>query len=1145
MKNNLPVFHRCPVALALGLAGMLTLGSSSAVLADWQPTEKPQQTRNSVRSGKSLKQFLRELEDRHKVHILYNDKAVGSFQVPAKFSPDASVEATLARLLPQFNLKHEKLKDNVYVVAIADTKKLTTDLGTAASTAVASISPQPYLAPAASSVAQERTIAGQVRSSEDNTPQPGVNVAVKGTTRGTTTDADGRYKLSVPDGGTVLVFSAVGFVAREVTVGNQSTIDLKLEVDQKTLSEVVVVGYGTQKKSQLTGAITQVGAKEIQEMPITNLGQALQGRAAGVDVTQTGSKPGTVPRILIRGRRSFNAGNDPLYVVDGIPLAGGYEDMNPSDVQSMEVLKDATATAIYGARGANGVVLITTKRGATKGKTTVSYDSYVGVSKPLDKLELFSGPEFAEFVREAYRSTGGYKDANGNPVPTGVADAFADSKVAVLGGDPAVARGIAEGTDTDWQSLILRNGTMQNHSLGVQGGNDKTQFYISAGYFQDKGITAGLDFTRYSLRANIDHNVNKWLKVGISSYMMYSLRNGENLNPYQFTIQQNPLGRPYDDNGTMIFAPTNDALLTNPLAEIVPGAQVDETKRYRIFNSIFTEFKILPGLKYRVNFGPDFTLGRWGRFVGAWTNERKGGDAQARAQSAFGFNYTLENIVNYTKTFNDKHNLNVTALHSIQRDNYEVYRTEVTGVPAETQQFYNLGNASAVQLVNSNLIPWTINSYMARVNYDYNDKYLMTLTIRRDGSSRFGENSKYGNFPGIALGWNVSNEPFMKGVTWIDLLKVRAGWGKVGNQGVAPYQTQGLLNRTTYAFGTNSAFGYRPNTIGNPDLRWESSATANIGLDYSFFSGRLQGSLELYETNTTALLLSDQLPGSIGFGAVTRNVGQTRNRGIELGFTTFNMNTNSGFKWQTDFQFTKNTEAIISLYNGKVDDIGNGWFIGRPLSTVYDYKKIGIWQTSEADQAKSFASEPGQIKIQDTNGDGRINADDRVIIGSDVPKFSAGITNRFNYKGFDLSFFFFARVGNLIRSGFHQNRNQLAGRYQQIKVDYWTPNNPTNEFPRPKSNQEFPVYNTTLSYFDGTFVKLRNINFGYTFPAPLAQKLRMESLRVYASIQQPAIWSKYRTKYNGIDPETTGLAISETGITPATTVSTIGLNVRF
>ncbi|WP_229250871.1 SusC/RagA family TonB-linked outer membrane protein [Emticicia aquatilis] len=1006
--------------------------------------------------------------------------------------------------------------------------------------------------------AQGRAVSGKVSDAGGN-PLPGVSVTVKGTAQGAISDAAGKFSVQAANNAT-LVFSYIGYKAQEVKVGSQNNINVALEEDAAALSEVIVVGYGSQKKSQTTGAISQVSAKQITEMPITNLGQALQGRTAGVDVSQSGSKPGSTPKILIRGRRSFNAGNDPLYVVDGIPLSAGYEDMNPSDIQSIEVLKDATATAIYGARGANGVVLVTTKRGAVKGKTVVTFDTYGGVSKPLDKIQLFNGAEFAEYVREAYRATNNYKDANGNPVPTGVADAAADAKVAVLGGDPAVAAGLAAGRNTNYQDLILHNGIMQNHSLGVQGGNDKTQFYISGGFFQDKGISDGLDYTRMSLRANIDHNINSWLKVGLSSYTMYSIRNGENLNPYQFTINQNPLGRPYDDNGNIIFSQTNDALLTNPLAEIVPGAQVDNTKKYRIFNSLYTEFKIIEGLKYRINFGPDFTLSRSGRFIGAATNARKYGDPTASASNNFGFNWTLENVVTYNKTFAQKHNLGVTLLQSIQRDNFERYSTDVQGIPAETQQFYNLGNASAVLAVGSFLSEWTINSYMARINYDFNDKYLLTATMRRDGSSRFGENTKYGNFPGIALGWNISNEAFMKQIPWLDLLKLRAGWGKVGNQGVAPYQTQGLLSRTVYAWGNTAAYGYRPNTIGNPDLKWETSATANIGLDFSFLRGKIQGSLELYETNTTDLLLSDQLPGSIGFSAVTRNVGQTRNKGIELGFTTVNVNTAGGFKWTTDFTFTKNKEEIVSLYNGKVDDLGNRWFIGQPLNSYYDYKKVGIWQLNEKEEAAKFypgdkanplGAGVGQVKVQDTNGDGAITAADRVLLGSDIPNFSAGFTTRFSYKGFDLSAFLFGRFGNMIVSGFHQNNNALAGRYQQIKVDYWTPNNPTNEFPRPFSTQEFPQYNTTLIYFDGTFVKLRNINFGYTFPQSVAKKLGMESLRLFSSIQQPKIWSEYRSKYNGIDPEATitsagnGTTNVGAGVTPATSVTTVGLNIRF
>ena len=987
-------------------------------------------------------------------------------------------------------------------------------------------------------LAQDRTVTGRVTASDDGSGIPGASISIKGTSKGTSSDADGNYKITV-SGSSVLTFSSVGFNSQDVSVGNKSQINVALATDTKALTEVVVVGYGTQKKSQLTGAISSVTSKQITEMPITNLGQAMQGRVAGVDVAQSGSKPGTVPKVLIRGRRSFNAGNDPLYVVDGIPLSSGYEDMNPNDVASMEILKDATATAIYGARGANGVVLITTKRGSKDGKTVISYDTYVGSTQTLDKINLFTGAEYAEMKRESRRTIGTYKDANGNLVPTGVMDAYADSKLFTA----IELDGIAKGRTTDYQDLMVRKGFQQNHAIGVQGGNEKTQFSINGGYFQDKGIIEGLDFTRYSLRVNVDHQVNKALKVGISSYGMYGVTNGANLNPYGFLLSQNPLARAFDDSGNLIFQQTDDALLTNPLNEIVKGAKIDETRKYRIFNSVYAELQLAKGLKYRVNFGPDFTISRNGQFNGALTNAIKGGNPTATTDNRFGFNYTLENILTYNKQIKD-HNIGITALQSMQRDNYEQFTQSVLGVPVETQAFFNLGNASSIQGIGSNLIQWTIASYMARINYDYKGKYLLTVTARRDGSSRFGENTKWGNFPGVALGWNLHQENFMKRLTFIDELKLRASMAQVGNQGLSPYQTQGLEGRTSYAWNNNAAYGYRPNTIGNADLKWETSTSKNIGADFSLWRGKVSGSVEYYQTNTTDLLLSDQLPTSTGFAAVTRNVGETKNTGIELSLSTVNVDAENGFKWSTDFTFYKNTEEIVSLYNGAKDDVGNRWFIGKPLNSYYDYKYEGIWQVAEAADAKAKGFSVGQIKVADSNGDGKITADDRVLLGSDVPTWTGGITNRFSYKGFDLSFFIFTRQGQKIVSRFHQNSNYLQGRYNQIKVDYWTPNNPNAYYPRPNFNQEFPAYNTSIMYFDGSFIKVRNINVGYTFPAKTAQKLGLSSLRVYASIQQPFIFSKYRSKENGVDPETSNGNV-DNNVTPATQVSTFGLNIKF
>lgn len=984
--------------------------------------------------------------------------------------------------------------------------------------------------------AQDRQVSGRIVSGADNTPLPGVNVVVKGTTRGATTNAEGRFTLSVPENAT-LTISSIGYVAQDIEVGSRSTIDVSLVSNASDLSEIVVVGYGTQKKSQLTGAISSVGAKEIQELPITNARQALQGRAAGVDVVQNGSRPGAGVTVRIRARRSINASNDPLFVVDGIPLAGSIDDINPNDIVGMEVLKDASATAIYGSRGANGVVIVTTKRGKP-GKTVVSVDSYYGISEPQGLIDVMDGPQFAEYKRESRRAIGTYRDANNQPVNTGTNE-FADSKLF----EPIELDGIKNNRTTDYQSFLLRTGSIQSHQVGVSGGSEKTTFAISGNYFKDVGIIKNQDFTRYTFRVNLDHQITKNIKVGISSLGVYSLQNGEVFNPYGGALQENPLGRPYDDNGNLIFLPTSDGLRTNPIAEVIPGAQIDLTKRIRLFNSIYGEWTILDGLRYRVNFGPDFSNRRIGRFTGSQTNARRGGDATAFTFNENQFNYTLENILTYDKTFREVHSLNLTALHSIQQDDLERGQMSVTGVPAETQQYFNLGQATLINGIGTSVERWTLNSYMARLNYAYNDKYLLTLTGRYDGSSRFGANTKYGFFPSLALGWNVSNEAFLKDVTWMDQLKLRFSYGSIGNTAIDPYQTQTLLARTIYAFGTTPAYGYRPGTIGNSDLKWETTTTGNIGLDFALFRGRVSGAIEVYRANTRDLLLRDQLPLTSGFGQVLRNVGKTRTDGIEISISTINVDAKSGFRWSTDIQWAKNREAIVELFNGKVDDVGNARFIGQPITAYFDYKKIGIWQSDEVDEATRYQRKVGEIKVQDTNNDGRIDAADRVIIGSQVPEFTTGVTNRFSYKGFDFNFFVYARVGSTFRSGFHTAFNSLAGRYNNLDIDYWTPNNPTNEFPRPNQNQEAPVFSSTLQYFSGTFVKVRNVNLGYTFPDALTSRLKLSGLRLYATAQNPFNFSEYRSKYKGIDNES--FDVVDQNQSPATRQFILGINAKF
>jgi TonB-linked SusC/RagA family outer membrane protein len=502
--------------------------------------------------------------------------------------------------------------------------------------------------------AQNVQVSGKIVD-ENDLSIPGASVLVKGTSTGVAADMDGNFSISAPSDAT-LVFSFIGYASKEVEIGNQSQINVQLTPDMSDLDEVIVTGYGTTRKSQLTGAISSVSSQEIAELPIVDARQALQGRATGVDVTQAGSKPGSAPQVRIRGRRSFNAGNDPLYVVDNIPIAGGINDINPQDITSMEVLKDASATAIYGSRGANGVVLITTKRGQA-GKTVVSVDSYYGINQSLGRIENFNGEEFAEYKRESRRAVGEY--------PEGPATLEADEGLF----EPNELESIRLGRSFDYIDALTRTGNIQSHQIGVSGGSEKTTFFLSGNIFRDVGVVKLQDFSRYSFRANIDHKINEKFRIGTSTLFTYSERNGENFNPLGGALQENPLGKTFNDDGSINFQPTQDGLRTNPLAEIVPGAHKDLTKRYRIFNSVYAVWDIAPGLNFRTNFGPDITIRRSGRFIGSQTNNRRGGDPTGAIGEEFQVNYTLENIINYTKTFNEDHTFQFTGLQSLQKDN--------------------------------------------------------------------------------------------------------------------------------------------------------------------------------------------------------------------------------------------------------------------------------------------------------------------------------------------------------------------------------------------------------------------------------------------------------------------------------------------
>ncbi len=1003
---------------------------------------------------------------------------------------------------------------------------------------------------AVSTRAQNR-VTGKVID-DKGTGLPGVNVVVEGTSTGVITDTNGDYQIGIPDGGNVLVFSFVGFVTEKVEIGNQSIINVTLLGDIAALQEVIVVGYGTQEKRDVTAAIASIDGESIKKIPTASTAQALQGQVAGVDIVSQGGRPGQGSSIRIRGRRSLTASNDPLIVIDGIPQTsnntaildqqdGGRReatestlaDINPQDIESIEVLKDAASTAIYGSRGANGVVLITTKRGSS-GKTVVSFDSYYGVTSVTKVVDMMDGAQFAAMKRESRR-----RDAGGNVAWDGTIPS--DD---VIFEDAVELESIAQGRSTDYLDLVLQNGFQTNHQLGISGGSEKTQFNISVGYFNEDGIVEGIDFERLTGRINIDHRINDRFKIGTSTLISSSVQNWGSSAALGEAMANNPLGVPYDAEGNLLFLPTNDGIRTNPLSELVDGAYIDERRSTRIFSAFYVEAQILDGLQFRANIGPDLRYRKRGEFRGSLTNDNRGGPADAEIHNTNSVGFTLENILTYSKSFGERHRLGVTLLQSIQTSRIEDNRSEVANLPVESVGFHNIEIAEVKGRLESRLEETSLASFMGRINYDLDGKYLIQATLRADGSSRLASGDKWNFFPGLSAGWRIIDEDFMANVNFLNELKLRASYGEVGNTAVDPYQTFGRLRRTVYAFDETPAFGYGLDEIPNDQLTWETSATVDVGVDFGFLDGRLSGSLDLYQTNTTDLLLSRNLPFTSGYEDITQNISETRTKGIELGLNAVVVDK-ADFSWNINFNITSYKEEIIELAlkdeNGDpIDDIGNGWFVGQPIRAFFDYRKIGIWQSNEVDEALAQDNKvPGEIKLEDVDGDGVITPADRVVLGSDVPDYSGGITNQFTFKGFDLSIFFFFRQGQMIQDNFHTGNNSLFARYNNLDVDYWTIDNPTNANPRPNENQERPRNGSTLSYFDGSFVKLRNVTLGYNFPSAILDKLGLSQFRLYASAQNPVFWSKYDTW----DPENNDQL--RTRDIPTNKLFLVGLNVKF
>ena len=970
------------------------------------------------------------------------------------------------------------------------------------------------------SIAQNIMVKGIVK---DNFGEPviGANVTEKGTTNGMITDLDGNFSLTVQKNAT-LVISYIGYVTQEIAIKGNTNLNITLKEDSKALEEVVVIGYGTARKSDVTGSIASVGGDKLQEMPSTNITYALQNRVAGVDMTQTSSQPGATMQIRIRGTRSLTASNDPLVVLDGIPFMGNLSDINPGDIKSMDILKDASSTAIYGSRGANGVILITTNRGAQGTPAKFTYNGYVGAKSVFSKYPMMDGPKYAEMRKYAGKFENSLDES--------------DDK------------------NTDWQDLLYRTGMVNSHDVSVAGGTNNGSYSFGAAYYKDQGVIPTQNYTRYSLRGSFDQGVGKYFRFGLTTNSNYNITKGSNVGPYS-VLNNTPLANPYNADGSLkrtvkLNSQDENFVVTRDLVEDLEDSWLNEKKGFGTYNNLFAEVQCpwVKGLKYRVNLGLNYRSTKGGVFTGEGINSSTADTpSTASLEHTETTNWAVENLITYDRTFG-KHQLNIVGMYSAEETVYTKSHIAARDIPAEYLQYYNLGRAEGNITVNPDNWDYQksgLMSWMGRAMYTYDNRYMLMATVRADASSRLAKGHQWHTYPAVSAGWNIGQESFMDDLEWLDILKVRVGYGQTSNQAVNPYSTWGKLSTRPYNFGpTGYATGYYVSALPNYDLGWEYSSTWNFGLDFTLFGGRLSGTFEYYIQKTSDLLQNVNLPSTSGVSSYVGNVGKTENKGVEFTLNGTILDNHNGWTWDASINISANRNKLTELASGADRDEANNWFVGHPIDAIYDYEKIGLWQ--EGDPYLDIL-EPGgnvgMIKVKYTgeyNEDGtpvrQIGPDDRQIISME-PKFTGGFSTRVAYKGFDLNVITAFKCGGKLISTLHHSNgylNMLTGRRGQVDVDYWTEENTNAKYPKPGGIQsgDNPKYGSTLGYFDASYWKVRNISLGYKFDEQKWLKnFGIQSLRAYVSIQNPFVICSPFHKETGLDPETNSYGNENVAVT--------------
>jgi TonB-linked SusC/RagA family outer membrane protein len=971
--------------------------------------------------------------------------------------------------------------------------------------------------------AQTSQVTGTVLSASDNSPLPGVSVVIKGTTTGATTDPDGKFSLPVPaTGDPVLIFSFIGFEPQEVRINGRSSVgSVKLGEKATALNDVVVVGYGSQRKRDITGSVASISAEQVAETPITRADQILQGRVSGVQVTQTNSEPGGNVSIRIRGTNSINSGNEPLFVVDGFPGAGDLNSINPSDIESIEVLKDASATAIYGSRGANGVVIITTKKGKA-GRNSINFEAYTGVSNVRKKYDLMNAPEFARYLNDV-QTLNNLENKTNTPLP------YTQEQINAMG----------EGTD--WQDEIFRQGRQSNYQLGFNGGNEDTRYNLSFNYFDQEGIILNSGFKRGSVRLNLDRKVSNKINVSFTSQLSrtqqrlttVNTNGGSSGGVLLDALRFSPIQSVRDANGAYTFQ--NQPL---PAVEIAgnPVAYAESAKdnltTTRALINVAGEFQLLEGLKLRISGGTDLFANQRNQFIPSTVYVGQNTNGSATKASNSNYSWLNENTLTYDRKLNENNALNVVAGLTFQEFVNENYSASANNFFTNALGSDNIGLGANVLTPSSGKNSNRLASYFGRVNYRLFEKYLFTFTMRADGSSRFGPNNKWGYFPSAAFAYRLIDENFMKGFTSLSDLKLRASYGITGNQEIGSYQSLGRYGLSAYTSGATRLVGLAPSNVPNPDLSWESTAAADLGIDVAFFKNRLSITADYYHKKTTDLLLQVSIPQTTGFSNILQNAGSVQNKGFEFGMNTVNFDSKK-FTWNTNLNFSLNRNKVLDLngeYQRFVGQSSTSIFpgataatsvlrIGEPIGSFYGYVFDGIWQTQEEITASGTTANvrPGDPRYLDLNGDKKIDGNDRTIIGRAQPKFIYGITNGFTYGPVSLNIFIQGVQGTDV---LNLNRYELESGFtttNKLKSvnDRWTGPGTSNTIPKANSVVRRSTGIVSDVVEDGSFVRLKTVTVSFNVPLPEAVTKAIKTASIYVTGQNLITI----TDYSGYDPE--------------------------